>query len=968
MMLSNPALLQCLWDGLMVGACVVDREGAILHMNVSGSRSLGWGAVCPIHLSFEDIFDGSSLCEEELAKGQSFLGVIKDKKIVWFPRVRLRCRQGTWCWVELKGLLIEDHDASEFLLMFRDLSKEIQLTEEFRRLGTFPEENPFPVIEVDKAGHLRYANPVMAQLMTEAPIDHDGFTTALPERFSNLVDQCFAQGRLETDVEVQVGEKHFSWTFSPHPELGFIHGYGTDITERKVAEEELSRFADMVETKNHELDHALIKAEAATHAKEAFLATMSHEIRTPLNGVIGMAELLLNSSLNLEQQECTEIIRKSGEGLLTIINDILDFSKIESGHMPLEAIRFSPTDLVKEVLDLFSERAYHKGVDLAAYVSPDVPCDLFGDPHRLRQILCNFISNALKFTSDGSVLVEVLSADQKEIPVRSLEDTVGSEQAQEGPVCWVRFAVKDTGIGIAPNVQREIFHAFTQADSSMSRKFGGSGLGLAICQQLVDLMNGTVGVESQLEQGSTFWCTLPFHFPALERESPVESRLSLDQDILVCSSLDGTVDVLSRYLQAIGLRVVRIEQVHDAVTFLDSKRAYPADVLGIIMGTEATQEAWRAWLSTVRSFPFSRLKIWGLAPFWLPKGHKDLSVMFDGTITLPIYREQLYQRVCEDQNRSDQSDLSDLSDKKSEKSGPSVLIVDDNAVNQKVAAGLFDTLGCQVSIAASGQQALELVQTLVVDVILMDWELPGMDGFETAHAIRALQKSNRLKLRVPLSPRQDTLMPSPYSHIPIVGMTAHGLSEQNRRTWETVMDDCLSKPIHLRDVAGVLERWVGFRVQAKKERPSLCGDREDMLLSDSSVTRPGSAVETSIDRHVQGEPYDFFEALKSMDGDEALLYSLCQIFVDIEPDLIHQMNRAIAMEDRQGFLGHVHQLKGALFALNAHQQASTVERVEAEASGCSFFQLQHCMEEIEGEVEALSAMFKKRLEEVNSKG
>jgi len=264
--------------------------------------------------------------------------------------------------------VIEDGEASQFLLMFRDLSREIQLAEEFRRLATFPEENPFPVVEVNEAGHLRYANPVMARLMAEASIDHDGMTTALPEGFLNLVDRCFAQGQLETDVEVQVGEKHFSWTFAPHLELGFLDSYGTDITERKVAEEELSGFADMVETKNQELDHALIKAEAATHAKAAFLATMSHEVRTPLNGVIGMAELLLNSSLDLEQQECTEIIRKSGEGLLTIINDILDFSKIESGHMTLEAIRFSPTDLVKEVLDLFSERAYHKGVDLAAYV------------------------------------------------------------------------------------------------------------------------------------------------------------------------------------------------------------------------------------------------------------------------------------------------------------------------------------------------------------------------------------------------------------------------------------------------------------------------------------------------------------------------------------------------------------------------------------------------------------------------
>jgi len=949
----------------MVGVCVVDHAGTILHMNVPGSRLLGWGAVCPTHISFEDIFDGSSLCEEELAKGQSLLDALKERKLIWLPRARLRCREGTWRWVELKGVVVEDGEVSQFLLMFRDVSTEIQLAEEFRRLATFPEENPFPIIEANAAGHLLYANPSMVRLMEDASLDHDGFTMALPERFSDLVTRCFAQGQLETNIEVQVGEKHFSWTFSPHPELGFLHGYGTDITERKVAEEELSAFADMLEAKNRELDHALIKAEAATHAKAAFLATMSHEIRTPLNGVIGMAELLLNSSLDLEQQECTEIIRKSGEGLLTIINDILDFSKIESGHMALEEIRFTPTVLIKEVLDLFSERAYHKGVDLAAYVSPDVPFHLFGDPHRLRQILCNLISNALKFTSAGSVVVEVvlLPADQRGIPVSSLHGMVVSELELEEPVCRVRFAVKDTGIGIDQSVQREIFHAFTQADSSMSRKFGGSGLGLAICQQLVDLMNGKVGVESQIGRGSTFWCDLPFHLPALETETPVEPRLSVQQDILVCSSLNGTVHVLSRYLQEIGVQVVHVEHVQDAVTFLDSKRACPSDVSGIIMGTEARHEDWRSWLSTVRSSPFSTLKIWGLTPFWLPKGFDDLPVTFDGMITLPIYRKQLYQRVFHD---PDPSDRSDPSDQQSREFRPSVLIVEDNPVNQKVAAGLLKKLGCQVSIAASGQQALELVRTLVVDIILMDWELPGMDGFETAHAIRAMEKSNRLKRRCSLSLTQDKTRHPPCSHIPIVGMTAHGRFEQNLRSRDTVMDDCLSKPVHLQDLATLLERWVGSNLQASEEGSSLHDDREGIPLSGVSATRPCDVVEIPMDHQASGVPYDFFAALESMEGDEGLLHSLLQIFLDIEPDLIHEMKHAIAMEDRQGFLGYAHQLKGALFALNASHQAAMVEQIEAEASGCSFLQLQHFLKEIDNEMEVLSTVFKKTLQEGKS--
>ncbi len=986
---ENSSLVQQLWDALTIGVCLVDHEGSVIKMNVAGSRLLGWGAVCPTNVSLHDLFDGLESAEHGIVTGHSLLTMIKEKKTVWFSRARLRCRQGTRCWVELKGVVVEGGEVTQFLLIFRDLSSETQLAEEFSRLASIPEESPFPIIEVNAAGHLLYANPTMVRLMEEAQIGQDGFTTVLPEQFSDLVARCLGQGHLETNIEVRVGEKHFSWTFSPHPELGFLHGYGTDITERKVAEEELSAFADTLEAKNQELDQALIKAEAATRAKVAFLATMSHEIRTPLNGVIGMAELLLNSSLDLEQQECTKIIQKSGEGLLAIINDILDFSKIESGYMALETIGFNPMVVVEEVLVLFSERAYQKGLDLAAYVSPDVPLHLIGDPHRLRQILCNFISNAIKFTREGSVLIEVvlLSADHMDTSKGTNANTVDSESASEKPIRLVRFSVKDTGIGISQHVQQTIFHVFTQADTSMSRKFGGSGLGLAICKQLAELMNGTVGVESQTGKGATFWCALPFQLAALATDTPAEPKFDVHKDILVCSSLDGTVEVLSRYLQDTGVRVVRIEQVQDAVTFLESKQACPSDVLGIIMGNEAKHEAWSSWLSTVRSSPFLKLNLWGLTPFWLPKGNEALPVTFDGMITMPIHRAQLYQRVFDDPNMTDGLEVPNLIEKRasqeskaygpedhhgavrsvedaikeSEKPSPFVLIVEDNPVNQKVAAGLFDKLGCQVSIAESGKQALELVQKLAVDIIMMDWELPGMDGFETAHAIRALEKSNHLKRRCSLSSTQDRSGPSPCSHIPIVGMTAHGYSEQNLRSWKTVMDDCLSKPVHLRDLATVLERWVGFRVQACNESSS--NDLRVLAnLTGETTVGPLETMGAAVGQENICDMYDYSAALESMEGDETLLHSLFEIFMDTGPHLMQGLREAIGSENRKLFQRHAHQLKGALFALNASHQALVAERLEAEASVASFSELQQRFGELEHEVEVLTTVFEEALQ------
>ena len=985
-MWSNPALFQYLWDGLMVGVCLVDHEGAILHMNLSGSRLLGWGAVYPRNVSIDEVLDGPELDGEELANGLLLLDRLKKKKIAWFPRARLRCRQGTWCEVELKAVAIEGGDSFQFLLMFRDLSSETKLAEEFSRLASIPEESPFPIIEVDAAGHLLYANPSMVRLMEDAHFGQDGFTTALPDHFPDLAAHCFAQGTLESHIEVEVGEKHYAWSFSSHPELGRLRGYGMDITDSKRATVELSKFAETLETKNQELDQALMKAEAATLAKAAFLATMSHEIRTPLNGVIGMAELLLNSTLDVEQKECTKIIRKSGEGLLAIINDILDFSKIESGHMVLESIGFNLRVLVEEVLDLFSQRAYHKGLDLAAYVAPDIPWNLFGDPHRLRQILCNFISNAIKFTNHGSILMEV-----KWIPVNRIEkpagysgDTAVAETVSEDSVGCVRFAVKDTGIGISESVQQKIFQVFMQADSSMSRKFGGSGLGLAICKQLAELMNGRVGVESQFGEGTTFWCDLPFQLPVLGKSTSVQSCIGGSKDILVCSSFNVSVDVLSRYLNDRGVRVVRVEGVHDARDFLQSKRTCSSGVLGIILGNEAKHEKWKAWLQTLRASSFSTLKLLSLTPFWLRKENDDFPVTFDGMITMPIHRDQLYRCVfdepdvsgvpvefderespeskeCVPEEDHERSKPIEENIIEQERLSPSVLIVEDNPVNQKVAAGLFDKLGCHVHIAESGTQALLLVQECDLDLIMMDWELPGMDGFETAHAIRELEKTNRLERRGLLGKTRNLSGSMPCSHIPIVGMTANGLSEHNQHRWIGVMDDCLSKPVHLRDLAHVLERWVGFRVQAGDSQNSSSDVRLQAIpTGDSIVDRP-NVLRAPEDAQRPIERYDLSGAIEAMEGDELLLHSLFKIFFETKANLLHGMKEGIATEDRPQIQRKAHQLKGALYALNATHQAKIVEQLETVALVRPFLQLENLLKEVEKEVEALIPLFRDAL-------
>ena len=976
----KPALFQYLWDGLMVGVCLLDHDGMIIEMNVPGSRLLGWGAVCPSHVSFEEIFHGPALGEEGDGNSQRLLERVKEEKMVCCPRVRLCYRQGAGCWVELRGIAVEDGEAIQFLVMFRDLSSEMQLAEDYRRLASIPEESPFPIIEVDAVGHLLYANPAMVCLMDDAQIGDDGFTTALPDQFPELAARCFAQGHLESNIEVHVGDKHYAWSFSSHPELNRLRGYGMDVTDSKRASVELSAFAETLETKNLELDQALVKAEAATHAKAAFLATMSHEIRTPLNGVIGMAELLLNSALDVEQQECTNIIRKSGEGLLAIINDILDISKIESGHMALEKIAFNPRLVVEEVVDLFSERAYQKRLDLAAYVSPEIPTHLMGDPHRLRQILSNFISNALKFTTHGSVVVEVGWLPDH-VPMRSADPSVDQLAQGTVPDSIVRFAVKDTGIGISESVQRRMFQVFTQADSSMSRKFGGSGLGLAISKQLAELMNGMVGVESHVSKGSTFWCDLPFHYSAMDTQGSLKP--SINKDILVCGLADVSVEVVVRYLRDCGVHIVFAAQVQDAATYLESKHASSGDVLGIVMGRGSDDDSWRSWQETVRASTFSNLRIWGLKYFWMRNDGAASPGLFDGMIVVPIHREQLYHCVLGERSKTvdtivlkeeggrdrqvatgehaKRTNERDAQGCQQEHNRHSILVVDDNPVNQKVAVGLFEKLGCQVYVADSGDQALILVQEHHVDLVMMDWELPGMDGFETARAIRALEEDSRLKPFLSIDALSGHRDSSRCERLPIVGMTAHGDAERRSVDWECVMDDCLAKPVHLQDLANVLERWVGYQIYDVELPTPLDEAAAKGHQTEVRTDRPLALGSGLFDQQNQVAIYDYAAALESMEGDETLLHSLFEIFLESVPTIIQGVREAMSAEDRSGVQHCLHQLKGAFFALNASHQAEMVEAFEGEVALCSFSRFEHVVIELEREVTAMMTMFRQTL-------
>ncbi len=798
---------------------------------------------------------------------------------IWHGEIRNRRKDGSFYWVDstIVPFMNAQGKPVRYISIRTDITKrkndEVLLQQSTQRLTLALEGSNIALWDWDVSSNQVYLSERWAEILGEEPGKTQTSMTALFERV-HPDDRSIVQNRVTAALKgetafyaaehrVKHRDQHWVWISS--------HGKVVEQDETGRSLRMTGTNADISSRKQNEENLRIAKeaAEEANRAKSDFLANMSHEIRTPMNGIIGMTQLTLDTDLNTEQKEYLGMVSSSADALLTIVNDILDFSKIEAGKMEIDHIDFNLQQMLSQATRSIAINAHRKGLELLLDIAPDLPEILVGDPGRLRQIVVNLIGNAIKFTEQGEIIVKATAGKKYYSPDR-LE---------------VHISVKDTGIGIPANKLKTIFESFSQADTSTTRKYGGTGLGLTISTRLVELMQGHIHVESKVGHGSTFHIEVELGISSASENKRQSNRPLSGMRALVVDDNATNRHLAVNLLQRWGMQPQAIEDGHKAVEELKRAKQAGEEYQLILLDVQMPDMDGFEVIEQLRIHPelvatpimmitsegqsrdAARCRELGVQTYLLkPFSQSDLLDAIMNTLGESIMPDKIEPRLTMQANNH----------------ALQILLAEDNKVNQTLATRLLQKFGHSVDVAENGRIAVEKWKQGNYDLILMDVDMPEMNGYEATTMIRTLEYDRN-------------------QHIPIIGLTAHVIQGSREKCLSAGMDGYLSKPINTEELWNELEKIQSLSFESHKE--------------ETENTHPAYSFELN-------------KSLALMDNDMELFKEMVQIFADDYPSYLGKLAKAIENQDHKQIRHNAHTLKGMLSVFGVTHIGEIAQRLE----------------------------------------